>query len=449
MSSYAIPHSLKIHLDWLKILLDKRIEQYFAQSDASLSDIFPGVPTLKSDTPLDYLFQQFEMSWEERVVLLLAITPHIKPQLLDIFFTDNPNINRGFTEFGGLKGKKHNGFLPTGETAVFILAGQDMARRLEVMRIFRAEHFLFKHKILEFQVEDQQEPTLSMPLMISQPFLRRILWDELYEPDFGPGFPAKRVNTPLEWEDLVLPPYILDQIYEIINWLKYEDQIQEGWGLQKWIKPGYRSLFFGPPGTGKTLTASLIGKALGLPVYRIDLSMVVSKYIGETEKNLASVFDQAEQHQWILFFDEADALFGKRTQTKSSHDRYANQEVSYLLQRVEDYPGLVILASNFKGNLDEAFIRRFQSMIHFTMPSSAQRLELWKKALSGKLELASAVDLEQIAQTYEVSGGEIINVLRTLAIKAAERGKPIVYQADILDALRKEFRKSGKVVLPQ
>ena len=131
--------------------------------------------------------------------------------------------------------------------------------------------------------------------------------------------------------------------------------------MRKRVKPGYRALFHGPPGTGKTLTATLLGKHTGRPVFRIDLSRVVSKYIGETEKNLSRLFDKAEHKDWILFFDEADALFGKRTEIRDAHDKYANQEVAYLLQRIESYAGLVILATNQRGNIDEAFLRRFQA----------------------------------------------------------------------------------------
>jgi SpoVK/Ycf46/Vps4 family AAA+-type ATPase len=138
---------------------------------------------------------------------------------------------------------------------------------------------------------------------------------------------------------------------------------------EKQTEQGYRALFHGPPGTGKTLTAALVGKEFDIPVYRIDLSMVVSKYIGETEKNLELLFDRAEKKGWILFFDEADALFGKRTDVKDAHDRFTNQEVSYLLQRIEDYNGLVILATNMKSNIDEAFIRRLHLVIHFPLPS--------------------------------------------------------------------------------
>ena len=174
--------------------------------------------------------------------------------------------------------------------------------------------------------------------------------------------------------------------------------------------------------------------------------MVVSKFIGETEKNLANVFDQAENKRWILFFDEADALFGKRTQTSSSNDRYANQEVSYLLQRIEDFSGVIVLATNLKANLDDAFSRRFQSMIYFGLPDPQQRLQLWQNGFSHKSPLEPGLDLEAIAQKYEMAGGAITNVVRYTSMKALKRGDAVIMQKDILKGIKKEFAKEGKLV---
>ncbi len=173
------------------------------------------------------------------------------------------------------------------------------------------------------------------------------------------------VTTDQSWNELVLDKATLGQVNEIKTWIKQSSSATRDNNLGKKVKAGYRTLFYGPPGTGKTLTAALIGKEFNKPVYKIDLSKVVSKYIGETEKNLELIFANAKDKDWILFFDEADALFGKRTEVKDSHDRYANQEISYLLKRIEDYNGLVILATNMKGNMDEAFTRRFNSIVRF------------------------------------------------------------------------------------
>ena len=175
-----------------------------------------------------------------------------------------------------------------------------------------------------------------------------------------------RISTERSWANLALTERAVQQVEEIRAWLKQSTPVT-GEGVQKKTKltQGYRCLFYGPPGTGKTATAALIGRELHMPVHKIDLALVVSKYIGETEKNLEHLFDRAENERWILFFDEADALFGKRTNVRDAHDRYTNQEVSYMLQHIENYKGLIILATNMKGNIDEAFIRRLHSIIHF------------------------------------------------------------------------------------
>jgi|SRR6185295_18058263 len=179
--------------------------------------------------------------------------------------------------------------------------------------------------------------------------------------DAGLELPAHRITTSCEWEDVALDQSIRQQAGDIASRLKERHP------------SGFRALFSGPPGTGKTLTACLLGKDVGLPVYRIDLSQVVSQWSGETEKNLNSLFERAQHEDWILFFDEADALFGKRTETRNANDRAANQQIAYLLQRMEDFPGIVILATNLRSNLDEAFARRLQSIIQFHLPDAERQ----------------------------------------------------------------------------
>jgi AAA+ superfamily predicted ATPase len=434
-------------LEWLSSIIDVRLKLYFGQ-DCDHSDIREVLPP---ELPADgsvyvRVVKYYNMDINERLLLLLALCPHVKPGLLDVFFTRNSIYDRGFTEFGGVKGINHGGFLPTAETAAFLLSGSDLHSRFSLLPLFDADHFLFKHNILKLVPSAGDEPTLSAQLTVSREYLGYFITGETHKPDYSITFPAKRVTTRLSWDDLVLDDHILDEIEEIRVWIEHEQTLLQEWELGKTVKPGYRALFHGPPGTGKTLTACLLGNSAGLDVYRIDLSMVVSKYIGETEKNLANVFDQAINKRWILFFDEADALFGKRTQTSSSNDRYANQEVAYLLQRIEDFPGVVILATNLKGNIDEAFARRFQNMIYFPIPGPADRLKLWQQAFSGKCIAEPSVSFEEIAQKYEITGGAIINVLRYCAIAAMRRGTHIVLKEELLQGIRKEFRKEGKTI---
>jgi SpoVK/Ycf46/Vps4 family AAA+-type ATPase len=216
------------------------------------------------------------------------------------------------------------------------------------------------------------------------------------------------------------------------------------WDLKHTFKEGYKALFYGPPGTGKTFTATLLGKQFNRDVYRIDLSQVVSKYIGETEKNLEKIFQKAEDKNWILFFDEADALFGKRTSVSSAHDRYANQETSYLLQRIEDFNGLVILASNNKANIDQAFLRRFNAIVHFPIPDPVERLHLWKIYLPANHSL-NTDDLQNIANKYEVTGSTILNSIHNAAINAFAL-KRLVTMSDLTESLKRELRKEDRML---
>ncbi len=433
-------------LAWLATVLDIRFRLYFGQECeySNIDELLP--PEYKTgESPFSDVVIKHKLSAEERLVLLLAFAPNIRPQLLDIFYTKNATYDRGFTEFGGLKGNNHGGFLPTAETALFMLAGSDTAKRFESMQLFHPDARLMVTGLVRVLAPPADEPSSCGQLCPGREFLGQFTTGKIDKPDYSANFPARLVTTKLEWDDLILEEHVLDEVKEIRAWLKHERELMEGWGLSSILKPGYRSLFFGPPGTGKTLTAMLLGKNTGLDVYRIDLSMIVSKYIGETEKNLANVFDQALNHKWILFFDEADALFGKRTSASSAHDRYANQEVSYLLQRIEDYPGVVILATNLKSNIDEAFARRFQNMIHFPMPGLEERLSLWKNTFSKHSKLDESVDLFKIASEHILSGGAIINVVRYCSLMTIERGSNVILATDIENGIRREFKKEGKI----
>lgn len=434
--------TLEKELEWFRLLAAARMQHYFQQTAVE----YPAAPDLTDDDAVyAQIIKHYGMSPAERVILLLALIPHIQPELLDIFFVKNATYDRGFTEFGGIKGQLHGGFLPTGETAAFLLATDGLQQRFNLMRYFSPDHFFSKHQILRLTPAGD-EPLLSGTLHLSQEYLSLFTQGVAHRPDYNTQFPAKRIETGLGWQDLVLEPHAMEEVEDIRTWIEHGGTLLQDWGMSHKIKPGFRSLFYGPPGTGKSLTACLLGKTFNMEVYRIDLSLVVSKFIGETEKNLARVFDRAVNQQWILFFDEADALFGKRTQTASSNDRYANQEVAYLLQRVEDFPGVVILATNLKANIDEAFARRFQSMIYFSMPGPEQRLRIWLQSFPPHISLEDKLNLEDTAFKYEMAGGTIINVVRYSCLMALKRGDKTIRQKDVVAGIRKEFGKDGKIV---
>jgi len=440
--------ALQKELEWFALLIDTRMKLYFG-SECDYGSIYEIQLPEHDDTESMYanFINYYELNVHERIILLLGLCPHIQPELLDLFLIENNHTKRGFTEFGGIKGNMHGGFMPTVETAAFLIAGKNMAERFMVYHYFGEDHFFGKHRILTMHTTElnRNEPVFSSPILLSKEYLSYFTTGDTYQPGYSSEFPAKKISTKLTFKDLVLPNEVMTEIKDILNWITHEKTLMQEWQLEKRLKPGYRALFYGPPGTGKTLTASLIGQMQDMPVYRVDLSKLVSKYIGETEKNLANIFDQAEQKNWILFFDEADALFGKRTGGNTSNDRHANQEIAYLLQRIEDFPGVAVLASNLKGNMDDAFIRRFQSVIYFPLPNEHDRLTLWESAFNaGNLQLDASVDLAKIARNHPITGGSIINVLRYAAIKAVERPEPVIRQQDIETGIRKELRKEGK-----
>ena len=259
------------------------------------------------------------------------------------------------------------------------------------------------------------------------------------------GSLARHVKGKRGWDELVLPPATRAQLEDLCNEARHHHRVLGDWGFESKLPlgRGLSVLFSGPPGTGKTLAAQVIASELGLDLYRVDLSQVVSKYIGETEKNLGQVFDDAEATHAVLFFDEADALFGKRSEVKDAHDRYANVEVGYLLQRMEDLDGTAILSTNFKQNLDDAFARRMRFVIEFPFPDEEQRRRLWQIIFPGRAPLSAELDFDYLAREVRLSGGHIRNIGLASAFYAAHEGGSIRME-HLLRATRREYQKLGK-----
>jgi hypothetical protein len=387
-----------------------------------------------------------KLSDDEATILLLALLPQVHPDFFSRVIMEVFPSGGDLPLIGGVKGQNHRGLLATGETALAILAGEDIGRRLEIQHLLQPDSALCRDGLLYIETLREGEPPMSGRLIIPQPIADGLLYGREPAPRFGPEFPAKAVTTAMNWDDAVLPPTTRSQIADIGSWLEHQDKVAADENLARKVKPGYRVLFYGPPGTGKTLTAALLGKQHNKEVYRIDLSQIVSKYIGETEKNLEAVFRRAERKDWILFFDEADALFGKRTSVQSAHDKYANQEVSYLLQRVEDYSGLLILASNFKNNLDDAFIRRFHAIVHFPPPNAQERHQLWLKSMPSSLPTDHSVDLHELAAHYELTGSGILNAVHYATLHTYGKGGRTLTHDGIMEGIKKEFLKEEKSI---
>jgi AAA+ superfamily predicted ATPase len=257
---------------------------------------------------------------------------------------------------------------------------------------------------------------------------------------------ARKLQHGRNWSDLTLPPNTRAQLEEMCAQVRHRRLVYEEWGFARIasLGKGLCALFYGPSGAGKTMAVEVIARALQLEVYKIDLSLVVSKYIGETEKNLSRIFDEAETSNAILFFDEADALFGKRSEVKDAHDRYANIEINYLLQRIEEFEGLVILASNLRKNIDDGFFRRMHVAVEFPLPDANHRYRIWRQHIPATAQISADVDFDFLAERVPLAGGNIRNIVLNAAFLAAEhRGE--IRMEHLIRATRREYEKIGRI----
>jgi SpoVK/Ycf46/Vps4 family AAA+-type ATPase len=258
---------------------------------------------------------------------------------------------------------------------------------------------------------------------------------------------AEPFSTSLEWADVILPEEVMTPLKEIMAQAKHREKVFDEWGFRRKMSygRGLGCLFAGPPGTGKTMMAALMAKTLGREIYKVDLSRVVSKWVGETEKNLGKVFDEAERAQVILLFDEADSLFSSRTEVKGSNDRFANMEINYLLQRMEAYDGMSILTTNIEKSIDEAFKRRLKFKVDFPMPEPDERAKLWEVMLPREVKLSDDVRFAELGKRYKLAGGHIKNAVLRAAFYAAEEGTVIDHA--LLDrAAIAESRDLGRLI---
>ncbi|WP_299763410.1 ATP-binding protein [uncultured Dokdonia sp.] len=399
-------------------------------------------PSTYEESSLGNYIAKHALDQEEIISLLLSLVPHVYPTFLRDVSIESEN---GVLYFFSQTRADQKNADPTAETILYALAGDDVAGRIAAIHFLHNNRLFNELQVLHTAPTEKGEPAVRGKLLIYQDAFQEIVLGSTIIPKLSEEFPAQEIKTQMTWDDLILSENTLQKLQNSKTWLKHNDTLLEELGMKKRLKPGYRVLFYGAPGTGKTLAASLLGKYTGKSVFRVDLSVLVSKYIGETEKHLANLFNKAEKKDWILFFDEADSVFGKRTNVRDAHDKYANQGVSYLLQKIEAYPGMVILASNYKDNIDTAFMRRFQSIIHFELPKAKERLRIWKHNIPEKLEQDASLKLDEIASKYVLNGSNIMNCIQDASLKALANKDRILTQAMVLESIKKEYHKEDKV----
>lgn len=431
-------------LKWLTAIIQARLENHFSKKSIDAEQI--RIPILNQDSSkyaqwiLTHKLNDFE-----RLIIVAALANIYSPYVFDKFLIKNKGLDKRFTEFGGKVDSSNSRFTPTLETLTFIFFGSENGAKFEVFSLFDFTHVFNQKNIIRFGNKKETDSHFSRTVNLTEESLQYFTLGTSFKPDYSSDFPAKSITTKLTWDGLVLSPIIADEVENINAWLAHKQEIEQNPILEKKLNRGYKCLFYGPPGTGKTLTASLLGKRNKRDVYRIDLSQIVSKYVGETEKNLAHIFNIAEDKDWILFFDEAESLFSKRTSVSDSKDKFANQQTAYLLQRMEEYKGLIILATNLRPNIDIAFSRRLQSVIHFTLPDYNERKILWKNSLDGISNLSTKV-IDKLSKEYPISGGSIKNVIH-FAWLLSKRNKTSITENEIIYGIRRELGKDGKSLI--
>lgn len=429
-------------LEWLQALIQSRLKHHFSNKNKSLTFSMDPPSLKKEDSVYASWILENKFNSFERLVVISCMAHIYSPSTFDKFLIKNKGLDKRFTEFGGKIDDKNSRFIPTLETLTFLYFGSQIEAKFNAQEIFNEHHLFNKKGILHFGLKNETDSLLSRVLSLTDEVIQKITLGVEFKPDFSIDFPAKRMTTDMDWNELIVNPIIKDEIENICAWLSYKEEIINNKLLSKKLNKGYKCLFYGPPGTGKTLTSLLIGKRTQKEVYRIDLSQLVSKYVGETEKNLAKIFNTAENKDWILFFDEAESLFSKRTSVNDSKDKFANQQTAYLLQRVEEYNGLIILATNLKPNIDNAFSRRIQTTINFTIPEAKERKVLWKNFLNGLSDI-TIQEIDLLAREHELSGGNIKNVVQ-FAWLLAKRNKSPLTKNEIVQGIRRELIKDGK-----
>lgn len=423
------PQNLREELDWLAATILERKNAW----EEKRAFACPPVPQLEqSHSRYAGFIRQFQLSSDERLVLALALAPHLRPWLLDGLVLP---LNEARLTEQRETGQK----LPTVETALFLICGDDIARRLEAQAVFDTQHHFYQKTVLDIRERDVGSSFFSGILSLNRSYFDLFTINRVRPPRFSNEFPAHRLESKLEWEQLVLNDSTQRRLRDIRAYLRHESHLRQEWNLGRHMKKGFRILFHGPSGTGKTVAATLIGRDLNREVYRVDLSTVVSKYIGETSKNLNNLFNTAEDKEWVLFFDEGDALFGQRQDTANSESNtahYANQDTAFLLQRIENFNGIVIVASNFRKNIDQAFTRRFQAVVRFNIPDPTNAVRIWEENLPAQVQLETGINLPQLVRMHQMSAAEIIKAIQMISLVAIQKDQPLITRKELENCIK-------------
>lgn len=413
--------ALEMELEWLATVINARLRQHFEQKPDEL--LLPA-PVHPPESALSSLLSESAFVQPERLVLALAIAPHLRPEILDALFVQNQNLNRGFTEFGGVKGIAHGGFIPTGETAAFLMAGTSLHKRFELMRILGPEHQFRQRNILNLAPSEKGEPALSGRLAISDEWLKRLCGGTVAKPNLSSEFPAALCTTPLGFGQLVVDAKTQEQLKFLLSWNQRNVEWMHTVGCQAQYKHGLVASLHGPAGVGKTLSATLLGKQSVADVYKVDLIRVSGGDTAQIQSGLARLFEMATARRWILLFENSDVLMentGSATQASN---------VACLRHHLKGFAGLALLESRRPLDAESAHMDPVDVVVKFEWPDYGQRLQLWQAHLPEE-KVGGYVRMEDLAQCFKFTGAQIVDVVYRASLKAAQRHDPLVYASDL------------------
>lgn len=420
---------------WVKAAITQRLAEIEGKKETKPFQEIYARPEWTAKSAWKEIERELKLSEAESFMLSLLFTAQFQPSSLMPLWANEQLIYWA----GGRKEKQQINVIPTLRTVLFLLAGMNPVKRAFYYAQL-VDSRLFKEQVLVNQV-DSMDSLENQLIKINDEYYRWLMNGQKVSIGVSADFPATLLTTTFDFEDLVHKESVLNQLQLLMDFVTHQEELYGHQDFSRKVKPGYVALLYGPPGTGKTMTVAVLGKKINRDVYCVDLSRVVSKYIGETEKNLEKIFQRLEGKQCILFFDEADALFGKRTEVKDARDRYANQEVAYLLQKIERFPGLVILASNYNQNFDSAFKRRILTSIFIPLPSEEERETLWKRSLPASFSYAPEGLPQELAGKYQLTGANIANVLKLACITASREKKNVLDKHIITPLIKLEQNK--------
>jgi len=431
---------------WLQEIIKARFDQVQADDPLDLLLIHYPLQLAQTENFYDEFVAQHQLGPEEKLLLLLALLPSYKPDALHNFIPgNNLHDHNLYNETGGEIDKVTGVFYPTLKTFLFLVAGTNAKEYATHWHKLAEENTLVKKQIVYSSASSMAaEDSLHARLRLAAEIFPAIIFGRKNTLEFNADLPVKLLNTSHDWKDLVVDAHVLEQLNDFADWHHSKEALKE---MDPTLKTGYVALFYGPSGTGKTMTAALMGKRCGLPVYRISVSSIVSKWVGETGKNIKKLFEKLKSRDCILFFDEADSLFGARTNVEDAQDKYANQEIATLLMEIEEYEGMIILATNLEKNIDKAFKRRINSLILFDRPGPALRKRLWEQYLPKGFTLHEQIDLQKISKTIDVTGANIRNIYKMCAAKAIKQGGRVIHDNNhLIHYSRLELWKEGRLL---